>query len=173
MASSLDREGTSRGLLIKLAIRLAIGSLVTWLLYERSGATGLVLAAPVWGVLMAKPILELVAMLVRGTKRSAWSEWDGDVIAFESYRLRVRYVAGYPWIVDEDLLAVLGKEGSETMRRRADPANCAQLPDCGLWGYSEAGAVKYLSSSRHPDAHKLRLLLERQVFLPARKKRET
>jgi hypothetical protein len=171
MATSLDHEGTSRALWIELAIRIALGSLVTWLFYASSGAGGLVFAAPVWGLLLAKPILELIPMLARGTKRLAWSE-DGEVIAFGSHRLRVRYVAGYPWIVDEDLLAVLGKEGSDTVRRRADPANCAQLPDSSLWAYSEAGAVKYLSSSRHPDANKLRLLLERQVFLPARKKRE-
>ena len=113
-------------------------------------------------------------MLFRSRARgSAWSEWEGDVIAFENHRLRVRYVAGYPWIVDEDLLAALGSKGSDAARRRADPANCAQLPDSKLWGYSEAGALKYLSASRHRDAQKLRLLLERQVFLPARRKRDT
>jgi hypothetical protein len=142
------------------------------LLYAGSGAIGLVFAAPVWGLLTARPILELVSVLVMRAKRSARTEWGGDVITFETHRLRVRYVAGYPWIVDEDLLAVLGKEGSDSMRRRADPANYAQLPASECWGYSEAGALKYLSASRHPDAHKLRLLLERQVFRPARKKRE-
>lgn len=162
----------NRALLIELAVRVAIGSVVTWLLYESSGAIGLVSAAVVWGLLMAKPILELVPMLVRGIKRSAWSDWDGDVIVFEIHRLRVRYVTGHSWIVDDDLLAVLGKEGSDAERRRSDPANCAHLPASKLWAFSEAGALKYLSSSRHPDALKLRLLLERQVFLPARKKRK-
>jgi hypothetical protein len=172
MASSLNREGTNRALFIELAVRAAICVAVTWFLWQGSGAIGLVLAALIWGLLMAKPILELVPMLVREMKRSAWSEWDGDVIVFETYRLRVRSVAGYPWIVDDDLLAVLGKQGSDAERRRSDPANRAHLPGTKLWGYSEGGALKYLSSSRHPDAHKLRLLLERQVFLPARKRRE-
>jgi hypothetical protein len=172
MATSLDREGTHRALLIELAVRAAIGFLVTWLLYEGSGPMGLVFAATVWALLMAKPILELGPILVRGIKRSAWSEWDGDVIVFDTHRLRVRSLADYPWIVDEDLLAVLGRQVSDATRRRSDPAHCAQLPGSKLWGYSEAGALKYLSSSRHPDALKLRLLLERQVFVPARKKRE-
>jgi len=172
MATPLHREGSNRALLIELTVRASIGFLATWLLYKGSGAIGLVFAAAVWGLLMAKPIVELVPMLVRGMRRSAWSEWHGDVIVFEHHRLRVHSVAGHPWIVDEDLLAVLGKEASDTMRRRADPAHCAQLPDSKLWGYSEAGALKYLSSSRHKDAQKLRLLLKRQVFLPARKKRE-
>jgi hypothetical protein len=74
--------------------------------------------------------------------------------------------------VDVDLLSVLGEEPSEQSRRRADPARYAQLPDNGLWGYSEDGAIALLAASRHVDAHKLRLYLERQVFFPARKKRE-
>jgi hypothetical protein len=172
MATSLNREGTNRALVIELAFRAAICVAVTWFLWLGSGAIGLVFAALIWGLLMVKPILELVPMLVREMKRSAWSEWDGDVIVFEIYRLRVRSVAGYPWIVDDDLLAVLGKQGSDAERRRSDPAKRAQLPGTKLWGYSEAGALKYLSSSRHSDAHKLRLVLERQVFLPARKRRE-
>jgi hypothetical protein len=171
MATSLDRKDTNRAMLIEFAVRAAIASLLTWFLYEGSGAIGLVLAATAWGVLMAKPIVELVSMLVSEAKRSAWGEWDGDVVAFENYRLRVQSVAGFPWIVDEDLLAVLGQTASDTTRRRANPANCAQLPETKLWGYSETGALKCLYASRHPDAHKLRLLLERQVFLPARKKR--
>ena len=172
MATSLDREGKTHAALIELAVRVAIGSAVTWFLFKGSGLLGLVFAAPLWGVLMAKPILELLPMLVSGAKRSAWGDRDGEVITFESHRLRIRLVADYPWIVDQDLLAVLGEAPSETARRRADPANCARLPDSKLWGYSESGAVKYLSASRHPDANKLRLLLERQVFFPARKRRE-
>jgi hypothetical protein len=159
-------------MLIELAARIGLGSIVTWFLYHRSGAAGLVFAAPLWGVLLAKPILQLVPALVRGAKRSAWGGRDTDVVAFGAHRLRVRYVAGYPWVVDQDLLAVLGEASSDAVRRRADPANCAQLPDSALWALSERGVVSILSSSRHPDANKLRLLLERQVFLPARSKRE-
>jgi len=159
-------------MLIELAARISLGSIVTWFLYHKSGATGLVFAAPLWGVLLAKPILELLPAMVRRAKRSAWGGRDTDAIAFGIHRLRIRYVAGYPWVVDEDLLAALGETSSDAFRRRADPASCAQLPDSALWGLSERGAVNYLSSSRHPDANKLRLLLERQVFLPARNKRE-
>ena len=159
-------------MLIELAARIALGSVVTWFLYHKSGATGLIFAAPLWGVLLAKPILELMSALVRGAKRSAWGGRDTDAIAFGIHRLRIRYVAGYPWVVDEDLLAALGEASSDALRRRVDPANCAQLPDSALWGLSERGVVNYLSSSRHPDANKLRLLIEHQVFLPARSKRE-
>jgi hypothetical protein len=173
MATSLDREGKTRPLLIDLAIRFAIGSLGTWLLLRSSGLIGLVFAAPLWGLLLTKPIVEIAPLLVAGAKRSAWSEGDVDAMTFETHRLRIRLVAGYPWILDEDLLGALGEKPSETLRRRADPAHHAQLPDSKLWGYSEAGAAKYLSSSRHPDANKLKLLLERQVFFPARRKRES
>src|SRR5262245_21967163 len=159
-------------MLIELAARIGLGCIVTWFLYHRSGASGLVFAAPLWGVLLAKPILQIVPALVRGARRTAWGAHEGDAIAFRTHRLRIRYVAGHPWVVEEDLLAVLGETSSDAVRRRADPVHCAQLPDSALWGFSERGVVNYLLSSRHPDANKLRLLLERQVFLLARRKRE-
>ena len=153
-------------MLIELVVRIGLGSVVTWFLYHRSGATGLVFAAPLWGVLLAKPILELVPALVRLARRAAWGGHERDAVAFGAHRLRIRYVAGYPWVLDEDLLAVFGETSSDAARRRADPAHCAPLPDTALWGFSERGVVNYLASNRYPDANKLRLLLERQVFLP-------
>jgi hypothetical protein len=81
-------------------------------------------------------------------------------------------VGGYPRIVDGDLLAALGEKPGQTQRRRSDPAYHAQIPETSLWGFSESGAIKLLKSNRHPDAHRLKLFLERQVFLPARKRRE-
>ena len=159
-------------MLIELAARVGLGCIVTWFLYHRSGAGGLVFAAPLWGVLLAKPILQFVPALVRGARRAAWGSREGDAVAFGTHPLRIRYVAGHPWVVEEDLLAALGETSSNAARRRADPVHCAPLPDSALWGFSERGVINYLSSSRHPDANKLRLLLERQVFLRARSKRE-
>lgn len=158
--------------MIGLAGRLAIGLAASWFLLYTQGAIGLVFAAPIWGLLLARPIIEGVPTLIGGLRRSAYTNWEGEVHTFETHSLRVRDVGGYVWIVDGDLLAVLGEKPSDTRRRRADGAFHAPIPDTRLWGWSEAGVIKLLTGSRHPDAHKLRLFLERQVFLPARKRRE-
>jgi len=168
----MDHEGSSGALLTGLAVRLVIGFGVTWSLYYTQGPFGLVFAAPVWGLLLAKPILELIPAVTSALRRSAYGDWEGEVHTFETHPLRVRDVGGYVWIVDGDLLAVLGEKPSDTQRRRADAAFHAPIPDTSLWGWSEPGAIKLLAASRHPDANKLRLFLERQVFLPARKRRE-
>ena len=81
-------------MLIEFAARIGLGSIVTWFLYHRSGATGLIFAAPLWSVLLAKPILEPVPALVRGARRSAWDGHERDAVAFGAHRLRIRYVAG-------------------------------------------------------------------------------
>jgi hypothetical protein len=60
----------------------------------------------------------------------------------------------------------------ETQRRRSDAAYHAQIPETNTWGFSESGAIKLLKENRHRDAHRLQLFLERQVFQPARKRRE-
>jgi len=155
-----------------LSIRIAIGIAFTWFAYRQTGAIGLIFSAPVWGLLLARPLFEVLAAANQRIKETAWSEPGIERHAFASHPLRGMHVGGCPWVVDVDLLSVLGDQPSEQSRRRADPARYAQLPDNGLWGYSEGGATALLAASRHPDAHKLRLYLERQVFFPARKKRE-
>jgi len=172
MGMRIDREGSTRAMLIGLITRVVIGSAITWALYSMQGLLGLVFAAPAWGVLLAKPILDLVPELVGGLRSSAFPDWKGDVYTFDTHQLRVCSVGGYPWIVDGDLLAALGDKPGQTQRRRADAAYHAQIPETNLWGISESGAIKLLKAHRHPDAHRLRLFLERQVFLPARKRRE-
>ena len=155
-----------------LSIRIAIGTAFTWFACRQTGAVGLIFSAPVWGLLLARPVFEVLAAAHQRIKEAAWSEPGIERHAFGGHSLRVIHVGGYAWIVDIDLLSVLGEEPSKQSRRRADPARYAQLPDNGLWGYSEDGAIALLAASRHVDAHKLRLYLERQVFFPARKKRE-
>jgi len=172
MATRLDREGTTFAMVAGSLTRTAIGVGITWLAYDIAGPTGLIYAALVWALLLPKMILDWLPALPRSARAAAVASREGDTYTFETHELRVLSIGGYPWVIDTDLLAVLGEEPTETSRRRYDAAHGAQIPSMKLWAYSEAGAIKLLSSSRHPDAHKLRLFLERQVFLPARKRRE-
>src|SRR5262245_31302866 len=103
-------------------------------------------------MLGAIAILELTPKLVLRIRDVASADWHGAEHTFEIYRLRLQMVAGHPWLIDVDLLRVLGEQPSDTHRRRADPAHYAQIPDSELWGFSEKGAIKLLRESRHPDA---------------------
>jgi hypothetical protein len=172
MATRLDWEGTTFALVGSSLVRAAIGVGITWFAYDFAGPTGLIYAALVWALLLPKMILDWLPALPRSARAAAVASREGDVYTFETHELRVLSIGGYPWVVDSDLLAVLGEEPTETSRRRYDAAHGARIPGMKLWAYSEAGAIKVLSASRHPDAQKLRLFLERQVFLPARKRRE-
>ena len=73
MTTRIDREGSTRTLLPRLAVCVAIGSAITWRLCFMQGPFGLVFAAPVWGVRLAKPILDLVPGLVGGLRATPGS----------------------------------------------------------------------------------------------------
>jgi hypothetical protein len=172
MATRLDWEGTTFAVVASWLVRTVIGVGITWFAYDIAGPTGLIVAALVWALLLPKMILDWLPALPRSARAAAVASREGDVYTFETHELRVLSIGGYPWVVDSDLLAVLGEEPTETSRRRYDAAHGAKIPGMKLWAYSEAGAIKMLGASRHPDAQKLRVFLERQVFLPARKRRE-
>ena len=172
MATRLDQEATLVSLVKIWAWRIAVGALGTWFLVSRQGLFGLVWSAPLWGLLLTKPILESFSIMGRGIKASAMDTRGARLYTFQSQDLRVFFEGGQPWVAEPDLLAILGLKPDPERVRRYDATEYDRIGSTGLSGFSEAGALKLLAGSRHPDVLKLRLWLEREIFAPARKRRE-
>jgi hypothetical protein len=172
VGSRLDQEGRLASLVKMLGWRIAVGAVGTWFLVSRQGVFGLVWAAPLWGVLLARPIVESVSVLARGIKASALDTRGARLYTFRSHDIRVFFEDRRPWIVEPDLLAVLGLEPDPERTRRYDATEFDRIGSTGLKGFSEAGVLRVLAGSRHPDVIKLRLWLEREIFAPARRRRE-
>ena len=161
--------------LADLALRLAICAGATYGAWRYLGEFWPVVV-PIWGVLLAKPIIEIVPAYVRALREEVFAEWQGRYYAFDGHHVRVLDVDGEPWIVDTDLVRSLGQRFSprlrERLRKTLDAAEYDRLPDTRLWGFSERGALKYLERRQDPQAMKLKLWLEREVYLVWHKRAE-
>jgi hypothetical protein len=171
MATRLDEEDTSLALIKMLSWRLALGGLATWLFAWRYGPAGYVWSAVLWGVLLTRPIIESFGVIGRSIHAAALDLRGARLYTFQLRNLRVFLPGDRPWLVDTDLLAALDERPDPSLPRRFDSTEYAAIGDTGLHGFSEAGALRLLAGSRHPDALKLRLFLEREVFAPAKRRR--
>jgi len=162
-------------LLPELAFRLAIGAGATYGAWRYLGEFWPVVV-PIWGVLLAKPIIELVPALLRALREDVFAEWQGRYYAFDGHHIRVLDIEGKPWIVDADLVRSLGQRMSpplrERLRKTLDATEYDRLPATRLWGFSERGALKFLAQRQDPQALKLKLWLEREVYFVWHKRAE-
>ncbi len=92
------------------AIRIAIASALSGLAYWKMG--GLVvfmLSVPVWGALLAAPIVELLANYFNFARKQPYAAWQGQYYEFQGTQVRIFEIDGALWFCDRDVLHILGK----------------------------------------------------------------
>jgi hypothetical protein len=152
-------------------LRVAAGLAGTLLLYRAQGLVGLALSAALWGPLMAKPIMEGFSESARRIRHSTQNRVGWDLYGVGIYEIRVQQVDGRPWIPAGDLLAAL--DVATNVLKHFDALEYDRIPDRVEWGLSEAGIRKLVKMTDTDHARRLALQLEREVFAPLRKRRES
>ena len=150
---------------------VATGVAGTLILYRAEGVAGLAFAAPLWGLLMAKPIINSISESTRWIRHRAQNRVGWDLYGVGMCELRVRQVDGRPWIVARDLLTAL--EVDAGVLQGFDALEYDGLPDSAEWGLSETGTRKLFDTVDTVQARRLGLRIEREIFAPLRKRRET
>ena len=97
-------------IVLLLAIRLTLSVAILWAVYRFIGLIPFVLAIPIAGVLLAKPILEAGGTWIQWAKRQPFAEWQGDYYEFAGTQIRIFEMRRKLWVVDADLLRVIGKK---------------------------------------------------------------
>ncbi len=160
-------------LAVTFAIRIAIASALSGLAYWKMG--GLVvfmLSVPVWGALLAAPIVELLANYFNFARKQPYAAWQGQYYEFQGAQVRIFEIDGALWFCDCDVLHILGKKPERTMRLTYSEADYRKIEHAGLMAFSETAVLRVISRIRHPEIGKLKFWIEREVIAPYHKKRE-
>lgn len=160
-------------LLLRTALRLLFCIAVAYALWRLLGAVGWVVSAPLFGVLLARPILELVGDLRDATKSMAYARVAGRHFEHRGFRLDiVEDGRHHRWVSLADvrkLITSLPRDAS--LRRQFPQGLCDDATIRGSRIHADA-LLAYLARSTDGDALKLRNWLEREVVLPAAKLRQ-
>lgn len=153
-------------------MRLALAGGILWAVFHFMGLIPLVLAVPAAGVLMAKPLMQAEAALFQWIGRQPHAEWQGNYYNFANVHIRMLEVGSELWIVDRDLLLVIGEKPTLMLGSLYGAHEYGLIPGTRLHGFSPAGAEKVLQASAHFEARRMLLWLKREVYKPHARKLE-
>jgi hypothetical protein len=159
-----------RSLLLRIALLLPITAFAVRLV----GAGALPMLA-LWGVVLAVPLVELGASLLRLARILPVRAWDGRWYEFDSRQVRVFEQPEHSWIAAEDVFACLGEIADDVTLERFE-ARYGRLgfrapPGEKLTSFSEAALRRYLSTRTDPRSREFSRWLERDVLFAHEKRR--
>nr|WP_316644030.1 hypothetical protein [uncultured Roseateles sp.] len=155
-------------LLLQVAIRAAACALITYAIWRTLGTVALVVCAPLFGMTLARPILDIVAGLGAATKQAALAPLAGrhyehhgipiDIIEDESHRR---------WISLNDVRKVIENFPRDAVVRQQYPDGCRLDRDSKLQRISADALHSYLHKSTDPASLRFKIWLAREVVFPA------
>jgi hypothetical protein len=161
------------GTVATIALRLGCCALVSWAVWRFLGPVPMVLTLPLFGILLARPLIDLAGAARHLMKRSHLAPVEGRHYAFRGRNVQVlQDVERRRWVRIADVRAIVGFTAS-------DGALAISYPD-GVRGLgrplephlADDALLVHLRKERSPDARRLRLWVEREIVFPARRERE-
>jgi len=155
-----------------IVLRLAICGAVTALAW-RLGVGARVSTIALYGVLLAKPLIDLASELRHQYRRLHWRDLEGRHYSFRGRAIDVQVDAEHRrWVRLADVRAAVGfTAGDATLRVTYPGAWCSlgRPPEPYL---REDALLTHLAKERSAAAAKFRHWAEREIAFPARRERE-
>ena len=156
-----------------IALRATLCTVATWLVWRAGFDTGIVFMAAFYGILLARPLLDLASAIRHEMRRATWRDVQGRHFVFRGQTVQVIEDADHQrWIRLSDVRAIVGFTASDGALKLTYP-NGWRL--CGrplVPHLSDEALLAHLSKERAPTAAKLRHWVEREIVFPARRQRE-
>ena len=151
-------------ILLLFVTRLAIAALILWAVFHYMGMIPFILATPIAGVLLAKPIIEAGGSYFNWAKKQPYAEWHGNYYEFAGTQIRMLEVGRELWVVDADLLRVIGEKPTLMLGNAYSTEEYSAIAETKYHGFSPTGAAKVLNKSTHYESKRMLMWLQREVY---------
>ena len=156
-----------------IALRLAACLLVSWGVWRWGGAAAMAGTLPLFGILLARPLIDLASAIRHGMKHAQLAEVEGRHYAFRGRRIEViEDVERRRWVRLADVRAIVGFTASDGALAISYPDGVRRLGRGREAHVSDEALLAHLAKERSPDAARLRGWVEREIVFPARRERE-
>ena len=159
--------------LVSLLLRGVLTAVATWLLWRLFNAFGLIFAAPLAGVLLARPLIDLAGELKDHAKRLAFDDVEGQHYSFKGRWVHVvEDVDGLRWLHAEHLRKVVPGLPADESLLHLHPQGCRRFGRQSQLYLRAETVLEMLARSTSPMTLRLRRWIEGQIVMPAQRKRE-
>jgi hypothetical protein len=156
-----------------IVLRLALCTAISWAVWRWFGLSTMVPTLALFGILLARPLLDLAGELRDGMKQAQLSAVEGRHYAFRGRAVQVLDDADRRrWVRLADVRAIVGFTASDGALAIAYPDGVRRLGRPAEAHVSEEALLAHLRKERAPEAARLRVWVEREIVLPARRERE-
>lgn len=173
VATSVHFEARQRGpflmpqVFASLALRLSVCLAVCFALWRFLGPIGLAVSAPLFGVLLAKPLFELADELRLSAKTLAYFEIEGRNFEHRGFRLDIAEDdRRHRWISINDVRKLIPSLPRPAVLRAQFPDGVQEDPAISGHRIHDDALLEYLAKSTDANSLKFRNWLEREVVLP-------
>ncbi len=155
-------------LLLTIGLRCLLCAVAAALFWRWNGPFGLVFAAPLWGVALARPLLDLASELRHATRRAAYAGTGGRHFEHRGHAIDILDDDDHHrWLSIADVRKLIPDLPREATLQRQFPDAVREDAALKGWRISAEALMAYLSKATEPESLRFRNWLEREVVRPA------
>jgi hypothetical protein len=155
-----------------VALRLALCALALGLAWRFIGPIGLVMTAPLIGIALARPLIELAGGVYRALRSHAWRDVQGRYYAYRGTPVQVLEDAAHGrWVRAADVRAIVGLDTSDHALALTYGPHWRRLGADGEPHFAAEALLVHLQREPRPEAQRFRRWVERDIAYPARRAR--
>jgi len=157
----------------RVAWRLLLCIAVSGLAWRVLGRVAMICTLPLFGVMLARPLIDLASDLHHATRWLVWRSEEGRYYAFHGQQVRVIEDAEQVrWVRAADVRRIVGYTSSDGAIALTYPTGWALFGSPPEGYFSDEALLTHLRREGTAEAGRFALWAERTITFPARRRRE-
>jgi hypothetical protein len=161
------------GIVATIVVRLAGCTLISWLVWRKFGLAGMMPTLPLFGIALARPLLDFASAVGQWMRRAHWRDVNGRHYAYRGRPVRVVEDDEHGrWVRLADVRAIVGFTASDGALAVSYPEGVRRIGRPPEPHLRDEALLAHLDKERSPEALRLRHWVERTIVFPSRRQRE-
>lgn len=159
--------------LLRIAIRLLLCGAVSWVVWRYFGLAVAVASAPLYGIALARPLIDLASDLRHATRAAVWRPLEGRHFVYRGTPVQVLEDDNYRrWVRAADVRAVVDHTATNSALALTYPNGWCAMGKPAEPHFSDETLIAHLGKQGAPEAMRFRHWVEREIAFPAQRLRE-
>ena len=160
-------------LLLRIAIRLLLCAAMSWVVWRYFGLAVAVATAPLYGIALARPMIDLASDLRHATRAAVWRPLEGRHFVYRGTPVQVLEDDDHRrWVRAADVRAIVGHTATHGALALTYPSGWRTMGKPAEPHFSDEALIAHLTKESAPEALRFRHWAEREIAFPAQRLRE-
>ncbi|MBC5764967.1 hypothetical protein [Ramlibacter albus] len=157
--------------LLKILIRVPLCVLATWLAWRALGTIAFAFCAPIFGVALARPLIDLFSEGHGRTREWALRDVQGRFYEHHGNRIDIAEDdEDDRWLLAADVRKIIAGLPRDEVLQKQYPERAAAIGEKPVFRIRADALLEYLRKATDPASVRFKVWLEREVVFPSRKR---